>query len=62
MASMLGTRFRLRPAKVTAPPVAWSVMIPDGQPQTQRADPRDVGRLPRAGWDAIVFNFTSTFL
>ncbi|KAH8074378.1 Lys63-specific deubiquitinase [Aureococcus anophagefferens] len=31
MASMLGTRFRLRPAKVTAPPVAWSVMIPDGE-------------------------------
>jgi len=33
MASMLGTRFRLRPARVTAPALAWSLLLEDdGQP------------------------------
>jgi len=46
MASMLGTRFRLRPAKVTAPPVAWSVMIPDGEAAAKGLASNPLPRAP----------------
>ncbi|KAJ1450152.1 hypothetical protein M885DRAFT_488966 [Pelagophyceae sp. CCMP2097] len=38
LASSLGTRFRLRPPKITAPPVSWSVLIAHGESRLTHGD------------------------
>ena len=49
IAAAVGTRFRLRPSKVTAPPVAWSVLLPEGERAAGRAPPPAPPRSPELG-------------
>ena len=48
MASMLGTRFRLRPARVTAPAIAWGLLLVDGPTPTTSSPKKKTTQKPRA--------------
>lgn len=57
VAGMLGTRFKIDPAKATAPPVSWSLLLPfvGGGPQDEEDDskPRSASKAQPCDLEAI---------